>query len=259
MTSGANPVEAYRQASGGNRGPRDEGAVVEEYGPLVRRIAHHISMRLPQTVELEDVIQAGLIGLIEASRKFDPSHGASFETYAGIRIRGAMIDQVRPCDWAPRSLHRKARELGRAIHAVESREGREARDPEIMAELGMEKSEYHELLRDINLSKVLSIESILPADGWDGVVGASADYSTPEKEHLQTQFRADLIQAINQLPERDRQVLSMYYDDELNLREIGSVLGVTESRICQIHAKTMARLRALVTEWEKPPELAKSE
>mgnify|MGYP002760850630 FL=1 len=142
MTSGANPVEAYREASRIQTEPRDEATIVEEYGPLVRRIAHHVSMRLPQTVELEDVIQAGLIGLIEAARKFDPSHGASFETYAGIRIRGAMIDQVRPCDWAPRSLHRKARELGRAIHAVESRQRREAGDREVMAELGMEQSAY---------------------------------------------------------------------------------------------------------------------
>lgn len=259
MTSGANPVEAYREASRVRTEPRNEAAIVEEYGPLVRRIAHHVSMRLPQTVELEDVIQAGLIGLIEAARKFDPSHGASFETYAGIRIRGAMIDQVRPCDWAPRSLHRKARELGRAIHAVESRQRREAGDKEVMAELGMEQSDYYQLLRDINLSKVLSIESILPADGGDGVVVGSADHSTPEREHLQAQFRTDLIKAINQLPERDQQVLSMYYDDELNLREIGSVLGVTESRVCQIHAKAMARLRALISEWDKPPEFASNE
>lgn len=248
MTSGARPVELYQEVSAASAAQVHESDLVSRYGPLVRRIAHHLSGRLPRTVEIEDLIQAGLIGLIEAARKFDPTQGASFETFAGIRIRGAMIDEVRPCDWTPRSVHRKARELGQAIRAIESRLGREARDAEIMAELGIDSDAYHALLRDINSSRMLSIEALVPEGGDVSIVLPASD-GTPESTEVQAEFRRALAAAIENLPEREKQVMSMYYDDELNLREIGAVLGVSESRVCQIHAKVIARLRADLCEW----------
>jgi RNA polymerase sigma factor for flagellar operon FliA len=255
MNSRLNPVDAYREVSAGTEVPASEDEVLTRYGPMVRRIAHHLAGRLPQTVEIEDLIQAGLMGLIESARKYEPGQGASFETFAGIRVRGAMIDQVRPCDWAPRSLHRKARALGRAIHAVESRQGREARDAEVMDELSMAADEYYTLLRDINTSKMLSVEAIVPSDG-EGTAALSVTERTPQHQQMESEFRSSLVEAIEHLPERERQVLSMYYQDELNLREIGAVLGVTESRVCQIHAKVMARLRAELGDWGEELETA---
>lgn len=239
-------IDQYRSA--GAPGVADERALVMEYAPLVKRIAHHLAARLPQTLEVDDLMQAGMIGLLEAARKFDPENGASFETFAGIRIRGAMIDQVRPCDWTPRSVHRKGREMADAVRRIEHREGRPARDAEVMEALGLDVEGYHQTLRDVASSRMLSYDEICPT-GDEHPAGMPVASERPDQRVTETDFRAALARAIGELSEREQQVLSLYYDEELNLREIGEVLGVTESRICQIHSKCVVRLRALLSDW----------
>jgi RNA polymerase sigma factor for flagellar operon FliA len=232
-----NVLAAYSQAQG-----VDLDALVVQHAPLVKRIAYHLAGRLPKSVQPADLIQAGMIGLIEAARNYDPSQGASFETYAGIRIRGAMLDEVRRGDWTPRSVHRKAREMAQAICRIENAKGAEAKDSEIAQALGLPLAEYHQMLQDIAGQRILSFEDVALdeealADGSEAAQGPVDGLEDEER-------RAAMAEAIAALPERERLVLSLYYDDELNLREIGAALGVTESRVCQIHSQALVRLRA---------------
>ncbi|QGX38260.1 RNA polymerase sigma factor FliA [Permianibacter aggregans] len=219
-----------------------------EYTPLVKRIAHHLMARLPASVQVSDLIQAGMIGLLEASKKFEQGKGASFETFAGIRIRGAMLDEVRRNDWMPRSVHRNARRISQAVSAVEQRLGRAARDPEIASELGVTLDEYHQLLADSENIGVYGFDDIgLSADG-SGLAEGS-EIPGPERGFEKAAFQRGLAEAIEQLPERERLVLALYYEEELNLKEIGQVLGVSESRVCQICNQAMARLRSRLKDW----------
>ena len=213
------------------------------YAPLVKRIAHHLMGRLPQSVQVDDLIQAGMLGLLEALRNFDDNQGASLETYAGIRIRGAMLDEVRRNDWAPRSVHRKARQMAEAVHAIESREGREASAREVAAELGISMDEYYAMLQDASGHKVFSLDATTLGD--DPIVEHIQDERAGVVESLQAdEFQGELAAAISGLPERERLVMALYYEQELNLKEIGAVLGVSESRVCQIHGQALLRLRA---------------
>ncbi len=217
----------------------DQDDLVERYAPLVKRIAYHLIGRLPASVQPDDLMQAGMIGLLEAARNYDPGQGASFETYAGIRIRGAMLDEVRRNDWAPRSVHRKVRVLSEAVNRVESSKGRDARDTEIAEVLGISLDEYFQILKDISGYRVLSFED----------VGLDEERLIDEQGNALDHLEADgvkrmLADAISGLPEKERLVLALYYDEELNLREIGEVFGVTESRICQIHSQALIRLQA---------------
>lgn len=217
--------------------------LVTRHAPLVKRIAYHLLARLPDTVQADDLIQSGMIGLLEAVRNFEQGRGASFETYAGIRIRGAMLDEVRRNDWTPRSVHRRSREIAEAIRQIEAREGRDAQDVEIAELLGVEMDEYYHMLQDASVSRVLSFEEM----GYDGRgVDEFLSSSEPEPgdEILRAERSAGLAAAVEQLPERERMVMSLYYGDELNLKEIGRVLGVTESRVCQIHSQALVRIRA---------------
>ncbi|ROR34946.1 RNA polymerase sigma factor FliA [Inmirania thermothiophila] len=226
---------------------QDRAALVERHAPLVKRIAHHLMHRLPPTVQLEDLLQAGVVGLLEAARNFDPSHGASFETYAGIRIRGAMLDEVRRHDWVPRSVHRKSRMVAEAIQEIERREGREARDEEVAAVLGIGLDEYHRILQDASSGRLFSFEEVAGEGGE--LIGGEDPGADPLAAVEAEDLRQAVARAIGELSEREQLVLALYYDEELNLREIGAVLGVTESRVCQIHGKAMLRLRARVREW----------
>lgn len=219
--------------------------LVEEYGFLVKRIAHHLVVRLPDSVQVDDLIQAGMIGLLEAGSKYEKGKGASFETYAGIRIRGAMLDEIRRGDWAPRSVHRNTRRITAAMRKVEGQTGREAQDKDVAAVLGVDMSEYNKMLNDASGARLFSYEEVTeadqPADGSD--TGKVAEGFEGES------FRSHMAAAIKRLSEREQLVLSLYYDEELNLKEIGAVLGVSESRISQIMSKAVLRLRAGLQEW----------
>lgn len=226
----------------------DRDRLVQAHLGLVNRIAYHLMGRLPASVQLEDLTQAGVIGLLEAARQYDASQGASFETYAGIRIRGAMLDELRRMDWAPRSVHRKARQMAEAMAAVEHREGRAAAPAEVADTLGIDVGEYHAWLGDVSGSRILSIVDVLPDDAdVDELV--SSDAAGPGDEAETEDFKRALTDAIDGLPDRERLVLSLYYDEELNLREIGKVLGVSESRVSQINSQALVRLRARMGEW----------
>jgi len=232
-------VSAYSQRPGA----RETEALVMRHAELVKRIAYHLAGRLPASVEVDDLIQAGMLGLLEAAANYSEGRGASFETYAGIRIRGAMLDGLRKLDWAPRSVHRKARAVAKAIRELESEYGREARDVEVAERMGMKLSEYHRIVED---SAGCQISSLTTEEGEMTLTDSSAD---PFRDVVDEDFRAALAEAITGLPERERLVMSLYYDDELNLKEIGATLRVSESRICQIHGQALVRLQARLAGW----------
>lgn len=225
---------------------------VEDYAPLVKRIAQHMMVRMPASVQLDDLIQAGMIGLIEASQKFDASQGASFETYAGIRIRGAIIDEMRRGDWVPRSVHRNARKINEAITHIENREGRDASSQEIADELGVSLDEYHSMSQDAMCGKLFSVEESFGEDEASGQGAYESHHSgfgTPHADVQQDSLRRNIAELITKLPEREQLVLSLYYEEELNLKEIGEVLGVSESRVSQIHSQAALKLRSRLQQW----------
>lgn len=222
---------------------------VMQYAPLVKRIAYHLLAKLPDSVLVEDLIQSGMIGLLEAIKNFDATQGASFETYASIRIRGAMLDEVRRSDWAPRSVHKKARMVTEAMRELERQNGREATDAEVAAYMGVSMAEYTQILQDSCSVHLFSVEELAESgdDYLDSV--ASSGHLQPFDDISREGFQQALAQAIMALPERERLVLSLYYDDELNLREIGEVLEVSESRVSQISTQAILRLRARLADW----------
>jgi RNA polymerase sigma factor for flagellar operon FliA len=224
--------------------------LVLEHGELVKRIAYHVVARLPAHIEVDDLIQAGMIGLLNAAQNFTPNKGANFETYAGIRIRGAMLDEARKSNWTPRSTFRNAKQVSQAIREIENRTGRDARPPEIAAALGVSLEDYHRMVESAASSKLLSYEQ-LAEDPERASMLPETPEEGPESALLEDQFREALAEAIASLPERERLVLSLYYDNELNLREIGQVLEVSESRVCQIHGQAVLRIRARLDEWFK--------
>ena len=232
-------VSAYSQRPSA----RETEALVMRHAELVKRIAYHLAGRLPASVEVDDLIQAGMLGLLEAAANYAEGRGASFETYAGIRIRGAMLDGLRKLDWAPRSVHRKARAVAKAIREIESEIGREARDVEVAERMGMQLSDYHRIVED---SAGCQISSLTTEEGEMTLTDSAAD---PFRDVVDEDFRVALAEAISNLPERERLVMSLYYDDELNLKEIGAALRVSESRICQIHGQALVRLQARLAGW----------
>ncbi|WP_462165240.1 RNA polymerase sigma factor FliA [Pseudoalteromonas xiamenensis] len=225
------------------------GQLVERHAPLVKKVACHLLARLPASVQLDDLIQSGMIGLIEASKNFDATKGASFETFAGIRIRGAMLDEIRRGDWAPRSVHRNNRMVAEAISELEGILGREPKDTEIAEKLDITLDEYHHILQDVNSSRILGIENLGVDE--DVITTADQDLSLDKPFNVvkNERFNQSLIDAIQSLPERDALVLSLYYNDEMNLKEIGQILDVSESRVSQIHGQAMIRLKAKINDW----------
>jgi RNA polymerase sigma factor for flagellar operon FliA len=229
---------------------QDTEALVMRHAELVKRIAYHLAGKLPASVEVDDLIQAGMLGLLEAASHYTADRGASFETYAGIRIRGAMLDALRKLDWAPRSVHRKARAAAAAVRELEGELGREARDAEIAERMGISLEEYHRVLHDAVSCRVSSLDETLGED--DSLLSHAVDErADPFRDASEEGFRAALAQAIKELPERERLVMSMYYDNELNLKEIGAVLKVTESRVCQLHGQALVRLKAKLAQWKE--------
>lgn len=229
-------------------GIRRDDELVTRFAPLVKRIAYHLIGRLPASVLVDDLIQAGMIGLLDAARHYDKSQGASFETYASIRIRGAMLDELRRNDWAPKSVHRRAREVAAAIQRVEAVTRRDASDKEVALEMGISLDEYHQILLNASTCQVVSFEDL-------GIDETGLGDGPPEQESArlravrEARFAASLAEAIENLPERERLVLSLYYDQELNLKETGAVLAVTESRVSQLLSQAYLRLRARLGDW----------
>lgn len=238
----------------------DERAVVIQHSELVKRIAYHLAARLPSSVEVDDLIQSGMIGLLDAARHYDGSAGASFETYAGIRIRGAMVDELRASDWAPRSVHKKVREATEMVRRLEQERGRAVREVDVAEKLGIDIDDYRAIQADAVQCQMLSLE--VPNEDGESEAWQVQDLAalTPA-EHLQNrEFQKALAEAIRNLPEKEQLVLSLYYRDELNLREIGEVMSVSESRVCQVHGQALIHLRARLTEWvasPKPEQLRK--
>lgn len=227
---------------GANQG--DIANLVQEYGTLVRRIALHLLARLPDHIDVEDLVQAGMVGLLEAAGKFDDGRGASFATYAGIRIRGAMVDEIRRGDWAPRSVHKNTRLINQAMQKITARLGRPAQDKEVAAELGVDLDQYYKMRNDTNGSKLVS---------YDLLMGEESQPEIPQAGDVASEFEAEEVQAriadaITALSEREQLVLSLYYDEMLNLKEIGLVLGVGESRVSQIMSKATLQLRSLLVD-----------
>jgi RNA polymerase sigma factor for flagellar operon FliA len=222
--------------------------LLEEHAGLVKRIAYHLIARLPHTVDVDDLIQAGMMGLLDASQNYNASQGASFETYAGIRIRGAILDEIRRNDWAPRSVHRKAREIADVMHQLEQELGRHPTDNEVAKRLNISLEDYHQQLHDSSGHQVFSLNDFSDSDE-SHANPISENVTEPEQETQDSGFHAAMVKAIESLPERERLMMSLYYNDELNLKEIGEVLSISESRVSQIHSQTVIRLRSKLRDW----------
>ncbi len=218
-----------------------QSELLTQYMPLVRRQALTLQVRLPASIELDDLIQAGMVGLLEALGRFDASQGATFATFASQRIRGAMMDELRTRDWLPRSVRRSARAVDDAVRRLEQQLGRAPEESEIARDLEMPLSEYQQLLNDTNSGQLLPFEELV-ADGGEPA-RADTNY-LPFEQLLDQQQRQSLIDAIDALPEREKLLMALYYQEEMNLKEVGAVLGVTESRVSQLHSQAISRLRA---------------
>lgn len=225
---------------------------IEDYAYLVKRIAYHMVARMPASIQVEDLIQAGMIGLLEAAQKFQDDKGAVFETYAGIRIRGAIVDEMRRGDWSPRSVHRNSRRINEAIAHIESQTGVDATDQQIADYLDVDLAQYHAMAQDCASTKLYSYEETFDEEG-DELIGSesSKQHQNPADMVQKQALKAALSAVIKDLKERDQLVLSLYYEQELNLKEIGEVLSVSESRVSQILSQTAMRIRAKMTGWQK--------
>jgi RNA polymerase sigma factor FliA len=233
------------------REPIDVDAYVREYTPLVRRLAHQMIARLPANVEFDDMVQTGMMGLMDAASRFEVTHGTQFEVYAAQRIRGAMLDELRANDWMPRSARKSQRDIDGAIHRLEGRLMRAPVEAEIAAELGVPLAEYQELLNGARGAQLVYLDDL----------GARSDEEDFLERHLvidgqepaailrDKRFREALVAAIDELPEREKLLMGLYHEQEMNLREIGAVMGVTESRVCQLHSQALARLRSKLKQW----------
>jgi len=223
---------------------------ISEFAPLVRRMAHHLAAKLPASVQVDDIIQAGLIGLMDAANRFEESQGNQFETYATQRIRGAMLDELRQNDWLPRSMRKSLRQIEGAITRLEQRLGRSPSEGELAKELGVSLAEYQAMLQDARGYQLVHIDDFND-DGDDGYLDRNApdNRSNPVDKIHDKKFRAALVKAIDILPEREKLLMGLYYEQELNFKEIAAVLDVSESRICQLHSQAVARLRAKLKDW----------
>jgi RNA polymerase sigma factor for flagellar operon FliA len=232
-------------------GTLDRSQDLQQYFPLVRRMAHHMVARLPASVQVEDLIQAGMIGLLDALGRFEEGQGAQFETYATQRIKGAMLDELRRCDWLPRGIRQIQRRIETAMQKLEHRLGRIPSESEMAREMGLTLEAYQDLLLEARGSQLFYYED-LDADGegddyLDRHVTEHAE--DPESTLGDQRFRQAVIDGIEKLPEREKLVMGLYYEQDMNFKEIAAVLGVTESRVCQLHSQSIARLRTKLKGW----------
>lgn len=228
---------------------RDEQ--LRKYTPLVRRLAHHMIAKLPPSVQLDDLIQVGMIGLTEAIARYEPSQGVLFETFASQRIRGAMIDELRDGDWMSRGSRKSQKEIEQAVNRLQQKLHRPPKESEIAQEMGMSLPDYQHLLAKVRGTQLVYLEDISGhGDDDDGFLDRHMGASEPDPSSLlqDQRMRMALVEAIKNLPEREQHIMSMYYEHDMNLKEIAAVVGVTESRICQLHSQSIARLRAKLRE-----------
>jgi len=228
--------------------PKKREALIVQHAPLVKRIAAKMAMRLPSSVIFDELISAGCLGLIDAIDKYDPDRDVSIQTYAEFRIRGAILDELRSLDWYSRSMRKKIRDIEKAVSVVESREGRLAEDWEIANELGIELEKYFKQLSNIHGAALLSMdEYIKNQNNQSGTQKTFQEKIKSKDDPSRRLFREELKQvvakAIQTLSEKEQLVVSLYYNDELTLNEIGTILKLTESRICQIHSSALIKLK----------------
>jgi len=237
------------------RGTLDRQDYVKQYAPLVRRLAHQMVARLPANVELDDMIQAGMMGLMDAVGRYEESQGTQFEHYAASRIRGAMLDELRANDWLPRSARKSQRDIENAIHRLEGKLKRAPSEIEIAREIGISVADYQEMLTEARGAQLIYFDDLGGGgnDDEDYLERHIADHSEgggdPSAVLRDKRFRGALVGAIEELPEREKLLMGMYYEQDMNLREIGAVMGVTESRVCQLHSQAVARLRSKLKHW----------
>ena len=232
--------------------------LVSQYAPLVKRIAYHLMARLPASVQADDLIQNGMLGLLDAIGRFEEGLGAQFETYAVQRIRGAMLDGLRENDWLPRGVRREMRRIEGAIQQLEHQQGRAPTEKELADALGMNLDEYQKLLLEARGHQLVYLEDLTGSDDESFLDrNLAGDESDPMAALEDIEMRKALVRAIENLPEREKMMMALYYEQDLNLREIGEVLGVTESRVCQLHSQAIARLRAAVVGEGEDKPLAK--
>lgn len=233
------------------KGRLDVNAMLRQYSPLVRRLAHQMMAKLPANVEVDDLIQVGMIGLADALSRFDPAQGVQIETFATQRIRGAMLDELRGADWLSRGTRKQQRDIEKAVHRLEQRLGREPHESEIAVEMGLSLDDYQEMLGKVRGTQLIYLEDMSGDEGDQDFLDRHVADRGSDPQHLlqDDRMRHALVEAIKKLPEREQLVMSLYYEEDMNLKEIAAVLGVTESRVCQLHSQSIARLRVKLREW----------
>jgi RNA polymerase sigma factor FliA len=255
----SNQRKVWRRYSRSRRGSRVENSLVEQYIPLVKTVVGRLAMTLPPHVNADDLYSAGLVGLLNAMRRFKPNNGTSFETYARVRIRGAVFDELRRLDWVPRSVHEKAKKTEKTMQELTQRTGAIPSDVQMAKALGISLHDYEELLEEIRPTTYVCLDALHGAkdehEGWAHDVVADDSQANP-REQTATRELAQLIgKRLKQLPEMQRKVLGLYYFEDLRLREIAEAFGVTESRICQIHAQAILTIKSLLKR-EEPEVLS---
>ena len=237
------------------KGKADKNQLLTDNMPLVKRLAHHMKAKLPPSVEVDDLVQAGMIGLLDAISRYEETHGAQFETYAVLRIRGAMLDELRNSDWLPRSMRQNMRKIEAAMASLQQKLGHAPSESEVAKSLKLSLADYQDMLADGGGHQLVYYEDFHDNEGNDSFLDRYAvDDDDPLRALLDTDFRQAVIDAIDALPPREKILMGLYYEEEMNLKEIGAVMGVSESRVSQLHTQAVARLRATLREqaWTGP-------
>jgi len=232
----------------GKKDQKDE--LLNKHAILVKKLAYQLKAKLPPSVELDDLIQAGMMGLLDAVNRYEDTHGAQFETYAAQRIRGSMLDELRSADWLPRSIRKNMRDVETAISQLEQQLGRPPTESEVAKKLKLSLVDYYDMLGDCSGHQLVYYEDFHESDGGEHFLDRfqTDDVGDPIKGLLAGDFKDALIDAIDALPEREKILMGLYYEQEFNLKEIGAVMNVSESRVCQLHSQAVARLRANLKE-----------
>lgn len=228
----------------------NKDALLDQHSSLVKKLAYQLKAKLPPSVELDDLIQAGMMGLLDAANKYEDSHGAQFETYAAQRIRGSMLDELRSADWLPRSIRKNMREVEASISKLEQQLGRSPSEIEVAKNLSLSLDGYYEKLNHCSGHQLVYYEDFHDAEsqGEHFLDRFVKDESNPMQSLIESDFKEAIVDAIDLLPEREKILMGLYYEQELNLKEIGAIMGVSESRVCQLHSQAVGRLRATLKE-----------